>query len=442
MKFAPVVAFGISLACAHVAAANPLTMFGSGARASSMGGAHTAGARDSSANFYNPALLATLPSLELDLSYRVARPDLRLNDNDVGVDAARGTEISVAVPGDVAGVRLGVGVSVYLPDQHLMRIRSLSQTQPRFALYDNRPQRLFLAVNFGFAITDALSIGGGLGYLTATSGGVTLTGRVGFPDANDSNLVLDMDVDITTRAYPIAGVAYQLKPWLRLGAAYRGEVQPVTDLSIDIEGDIGAAMRDPIVADAAVNLRSISLSHFQPAEISLGLEAWLRESLVVVADLSLHRWSGFENPAAQLESALELGQFNEFLTPPLPASLAAANYHDILIPRIGVEWRTLHRRHTTLHSRAGYSYEPSPAPEQIGVTNFVDNDKHTASLGLGLSLRDWTSIFLEPLSLDLSFAATKLARRDHQKLSPVDPVGDYHSEGTVWQVGITSRLRF
>tara|TARA_R110002096_G_scaffold16898_14_gene58183 strand:+ start:21133 stop:22461 length:1329 start_codon:yes stop_codon:yes gene_type:complete len=442
MRCKSLVALALAMASASPAVANPLTMFGAGARAASMGGAHTAGARDSSANFYNPALLATLPTLEIDLSYRIANPKLRLNDKDLGVDVARGSQISVAVPGEVAGIKLGAGVSVYLPDQQLMRIRSLSQSQPRFALYDNRPQRLFLSVNFGFAINEKLSVGGGLGYLTATSGGVTLTGRVGFPNANDSDLVLDMDVDITTRAYPVAGIGYQATPWLRLGAAYRGGVQPITDLSIDIEGDIGAAMRDPIVADAAVNLRSISLSHFQPAEFSLGAEAWLRETFVVVADLSLHRWSGFANPAAQLESALELGQFNEFLTPPEPSSLAPANYHDILIPRVGVEWRALHRRHTTLHTRAGYSYEPSPAPEQIGITNFVDNDKHTASLGLGLSLRDWTKIFLEPLSLDLSFAATQLARRNHQKLSPVDPVGDYHSDGTVWQLGVTSRLRF
>ncbi len=430
------------LVTASEASANPLTMFGSGARGASMGGALTAGARDGSANFYNPALLATIPNLEIDLSYRAARPDLRLNGEDVGVDVARGTQISVAVPGEIAGHRIGAGVSAYVPDQQLMRIRSLSQTQPRFALYDNRAQRLYINVNLSVAIGDKLSIGGGLSYLAATSGGVTLEGRVGFPDANDSELVLDMDVDITTNPYPVGGIAYQLKPWLRIGAAFRGEVQPVTDLRIDIVGDIGSAGREPIVSNAAVNLRSISLSHFQPAEFSLGAEAWLRTGLVVVADLSLHRWSRFANPAARLESALELGQFNEFVTPPAAASLAPVNYHDILIPRIGLEWLALDRRHVALHSRAGYSFEPSPAPEQIGLTNFVDNDKHTISAGLGLSLQDWTDVFLEPLSFDLSLAATSLVRRDHQKLSPVDPVGDYHSDGTVWQLAATSRFRF
>ncbi|MCP4443829.1 MAG: hypothetical protein GY811_00605 [Myxococcales bacterium] len=433
-----------SLLLAHrgQASANPLSMFGAGARGAAMGGAHTAGARDGSANFYNPALLATLSTLEIDMSYRLARFDLRLNGKDLGVDVARGTHFSVVVPGRIAGTVVATGVSAYVPDQQLMRIRSLSERQPRFALYDNRAQRLYINVNFGVALGEKFSVGGGLAYLAATSGGVTLEGRVGFPDANDSELVLDMDVDITSNAYPVGGIAYQIRPWLRLAAAFRGEVQPITDLGIDILGDIGAEGREPIVSDAAVNLRSVSLSHFQPAEFSVGAEAWLGESLVVVADLGYVRWSRFANPASNLESALELGQFNEFLTPPAAASLAEVNYHDVLIPRIGAEWRASDGPHVTVHTRAGYSYEPSPAPEQIGLTNFVDNDKHTLSAGLGLSLEDWSGVFLEPLSVDLSLAATTLAGRDHRKLSPVDPVGDYHSDGTVWQAIVTSRLRF
>ncbi len=163
---------------------------------------------------------------------------------------------------------------------------------------------------------------------------------------------------------------------------------------------------------------------------------------MVAADLSLVRWSGFENPASKLESALELGQFNEFLTPPEPASLAPANYHDILIPRIGLEWRALRARSLDLHTRAGYAYEPSPAPEQIGLTNFVDNNKHTGSLGLGATFANWSQFFLEPLSLDLAKVTTRLSARDHRKLSPVDPVGDYTSRGYIWQLALTSRIRF
>ncbi len=436
------IALGALLALSASVDANPYDMFGAGDRATSMGGAQTAAANDSSANYYNPALLARLPTLELDIGYRVARPDLNLNDRSLDVDTARGVRVALGMPGRVGIVPLGVGVSIYLPDQQLTRNRSLSQTQPRFALYDNRAQRLFLSVNFGFAIGDKLSIGGGLGYVTSTEGRVELDGRVGFPDADDSDLLLAMDVDVRTLAYPVAGVAYQLRPWLRIAASFRGGAQPVTDLAVDITGDIGAANLEPIVADAEVKLRSVALAHYQPDELSIGIDANLTRTIRIAADLAYHRWSTFQNPAAKLSTDLQLGQFDEFIDTPPDIVLAPANYHDILIPRIGLEYELRQSETLLVHGRAGYSYEPSPAPEQVGVTNFVDNDKHTTALGLGLTFRPWPTVLLQPLSLDASFALTSLRSRKHKKISPVDPVGDYTSDGSIWQFGMTTKVRF
>lgn len=425
----------------RAANASPLDMFGSGARGMAMGGAQTAATNDSSANYYNPALLAAVSGLEIDLGYHLALPVLRIDGRDLGVDSSHGGRIALAMPGRLGPARLGVGISLSLPDQHLMRVRTLNQQQPRFSLYDNRAQRLYLSVNAGFAIGEKFSIGGGLGYVTGTSGDLTLAGRVGFPDADDSDLRLDMDVDITSIAYINVGMAYELRPWLRVGFSYRGGVQPNTDLSIHIEGDIGADNRDPIVADAVVFIRSASLSHFQPAQFNLGFDARLSHTLTLAGDLSYHRWSQYENPAADLTTELELGEFNDFVDPPSPIVLAPTNFHDILIPRLGIEWLARKRSSSLLHLRAGYYYEPSPAPEQIGVTNFVDNDKHTATMGAGLTLPRWGAL-LRPLSFDAAFAVTSMEQRGHRKLSPVDPVGDYRSDGTVWQVRTTARFRF
>lgn len=437
------------LLCASIGVghANPLDMFGSGARGASMGGAQTAASNDASANYYNPALLATLEGTEIDIEYRYALPRLRLNGKDLGVDEARGTRLALAMTGSLAGLKVASGVSAYLPDQSLSRIRSLSEQQPRFVLYDNRPQRIFLGVNFAVQLSEKLSVGGGLGYLTTTQGDLALRGRVGFPDASDSDLRLAIDVDVATLAYPVAGIAYQLRPWLRVAASYRGGVQPTTDLAVNIEGDIGAEGLEPIVADAKVALRSISLSHFQPSEFNAGVDALLSERLRVAADVSYIRWSQFANPAARLDSEFNLGQFTELIEPPEDAVLALTRFHDVVIPRLGVEW-LVHRRGSPsepgreVHLRGGYSYEPSPAPEQIDRTNFIDNDKHTGSLGLGLTLHELSSILVRPISFDGSFAFTSLAERKHRKLSPVDRIGDLRSSGSVWQAILSSRMRF
>ncbi|MBL4633238.1 MAG: outer membrane protein transport protein, partial [Kofleriaceae bacterium] len=88
MKKASLCAIVLLCGTSVVASANPLDMFGSGARGASMAGAQTAATNDASANFYNPALLATIDGTEIDIEYRYAVPRLRLNGKDLGVDVA------------------------------------------------------------------------------------------------------------------------------------------------------------------------------------------------------------------------------------------------------------------------------------------------------------------------------------------------------------------
>lgn len=429
-------------ALAPPAAANPIDAFGLGARGAAMGGAQTAAVDDSSASYYNPAALARLDDLHIDFGYRAALPLLEINGLDLGVDSSRGLTVGIATPGEIAGMRVALGSAIFLPDQNVSRIRSLPRSQPRFALYDNRPQRLFFAANLAVAITDRLSIGGGISYMSNTEGAVTLEGRLGFPNAADSDLDLDIDVDLVTIRYPQAGVSYQVNEWLGIGASYRGEFKLVSDLKIRVEGDIGAANADPLVSDGFLDLRSVIEDLFQPAQLTAGARIDAGRGWLIAADVGYHRWSRFTNPSASIELELELGEFNDLVDlaeqPPLPDP----HYHDILVPRLGIEGPLLQTADSTLLVRAGYSWEPSPAPEQIGETNFVDNDKHTMSLGFGYTASRLGEIFLKPISIDVYAAMTWLPDRAHQKLSPVDPVGDYRAGGVIPQLGVSSRWRF
>ena len=63
--------------------ANPLDIFGFGARAQGLGGAYTAQANDFSANYYNPAGLAAKEGLRLELGYAYHQPMMSINDADV-----------------------------------------------------------------------------------------------------------------------------------------------------------------------------------------------------------------------------------------------------------------------------------------------------------------------------------------------------------------------
>ena len=429
------------LCLAGSAAANPVDAFGFGGRAPALGGAQTAAANDGSANYYNPALLATYDDIRIDLGYQIALPSLELGGLDNDVNTSRGLTVALSAPGRLGPLRIAASVALFLPDHQVLRARALAADQPRFALFDNRPQRLFLGANLAVQLGPRLAIGGGIAYMAKTVAAVNLTGRLGFPDASDSDLALAIDADVKEIRYPQAGVLWHATPWLDLGLAYRGGYTLVLDNTVRVLADIGAAGM-PIVADASLQLHAVAQDLFQPQQLSAGLAARLTGRLELAFDLAYHRWSTFENPATRIQLAIDAGQFNDLLHIPRDKVPPAPHYHDIAIPRLGLEYRALSTPRHALDLRAGYVYEPSPVPDQVGETNFVDCDKHTASAGVGFTVRHPSAILPRPLRLDAFAAVTWLVPRDTHKLSPVNPVGDYRASGHILELGLSSTWRF
>ncbi len=429
------------LVAAGSARANPVDAFGFGARAPAMGGAATASVDGAAANYYNPAALATEDEIRIDLGYQAARPSLSINGGAQDVDTARGLVAGLVMPGDLGGLHVAFGVAVHLPDERLVRVRTLPPDQPRWMYYDNRPQRLFLASCLAVRVLDNLWLGGGIAYMSRTQGKIQLDGRVGYPNSDDSQLDLDIDVSLLAVRYPTAGILWRPEPWLEVGATYRGDFVLELNQGFALRGDLGPPGL-AIVKDAELTLQSVALDMFQPLQLAFGFAARLTPRLLVTADVTFQRWSTFENPAQHSEIQYDFKNFNDLVHIPPEAEPKPTYFHDTIVPRLGLEWTALGGARTALRVRAGYAWEPSPAPEQRGETNFVDNDKHTFSAGVGLTLPGLGAVVPRPFDIDLFVAASVLPERLHRKLSPVDPVGDYASQGSVLSGGLASRWRF
>jgi len=418
---------GLLLLLALPAAANPLDAFGFGARSVGMGSAATAVATDFAANYYNPAGLAAGGDLSLTLGYALARPTLELNGADNEVDDSRGFQGGVVLAGELLSRGVGFSIGLHLPDERVSRIRALPERQPRWVLYDNRPQRVVISSSGGVEVIEGLYVGAGLTYLANTSGVLEIRGDVDLLDEARTTLKSGVDVDLAAVRYWTVGARYELDDEWRFGLTWREDFSLRLDLDVDVRGRILGPGGAVIVEDASFVFNSANDTLYSPEQVFAGV-AWSSAGWLVAFDLGWVRWSAFPAPTATVALELDLGALD--LPIPLPAPPAEPAFHDIVVPRVGVEYAAC----DWFLARAGYFFEPTPAPEQPGVTNYVDADKHALSLGVGLRVADPSGVFPRPVEIDVAGQLVHVVERAYTKDDPADPVGDFVAGGRVLTV--------
>ena len=427
------------------ARSNPLDAYGFGARGIGLAGAYTALVDDFSANYYNPAGLAVSGKLRLEFGYAFHQPELRLNGANQRVDASRGFQGGLVLGGELFDRRIAASVAMHLPDQVVSRIRSLPQQQPRWVLFDNRPQRVVVTTSVAFELVKDFFIGAGITFLANTTGTVTITGDVGLADAANTKLLSAVDVDLTSIRYPSFGLQYHRDGW-SFGLAWREEFNLRLDIDVVVKGRIlnDLANFDPadpavLIEDGTLTLVSGNNNLFSPRQLAMGV-AYTWDCWTVAVDLSWVQWSRFPPPTATVDISLELDPL-PFQIPPLDAPIAP-RFRDIWIPRFAVEYRAVDAPDMGLTLRGGYAYEPSPAPEQTGLTNYVDTDKHTFSFGLSWRLSMLEPTLKEPLFLEVGGQLAHHAARVMTKVAANDPVGSYRADGLTFGVATTLKVLF
>ncbi len=426
------------------AAANPLDSFGWGARAPALGSAYAAIADDSAAGYYNPAGLARGSDLRIDVGYQAARPLIDVSGQRQNVKDARGLAAGIVLPGQILGVRFAFGATLFLPDQYVTRVHVLSYDAPRLQMYDNRTQRFFLAANLAVRIYRGLYIGGGLAFLSRSAGTVQLRGQIALSDPESSTLQSAVAVDLLAIRYPQFGILWEATSRLTLGLVYRHTFRLDLSQGFDINADIGDPGQTPVVKGAKLSEISNSVDLFQPWQLVAAAAARFGRVLISF-DLTFARWSEQPPPASNFRLDVDVGALSDLVKIPPSRAYPDPGFHDLLIPAVGVEWRAINsaaRDRLALDVRAGYRYEASPVPEQLGESSFGDADKHIVSGGLGLELRKLGRVLLQPIAIDGFAAVTVLPERTFRKLDPRSAVGDFTVQGLVVQAGGQVRWRF
>lgn len=438
------------------ASAHAPDTYGFGSRGAAMGSALAADAADFSAGYYNPAGLVAAPGLSLSLGYAYAANDLRMNDLPGNVRDVHGLAGGVVAPGTLAGVPFAFGLSTFIPDEGLSRIKALRQETPRWELYDDRLSILFLSANLAVRPLPWLELGGGLSFLASTRGGFEVTGRADVLSPYESKLRHEVDADLTTIRYPQFGARVRAWDLGFVGLAYRGEAQLPLSIDADLDGIVDFA---GVEVPLSYELESRTIDGFLPQQVVLGLSFQKVPGLKVNLDLTWVNWSAYESPVAKTRAHLEAepppGAGLDLPEDPRPTVPIPLELGDRLVPRLGVEYvwaaagpmrevrgEPKPRRALEVPLRAGYVFERSPVPPQTGATNYVDADRHTLSLGAGLWWNHPGALLPGALRLDVHGQLSILPERVTEKANPADFIGDYTARGTMLSAGGTLTAAF
>jgi long-chain fatty acid transport protein len=391
---------GVAAACAaaHAHASTP-DVFGLGSRSTALAGAVTAQADDFSACYYNPAGLA-LAGDEYELSIGISAYDSSLSIQGQGVSITDpiGIDVGLRAPlplgGPLAG-RLFFGAALHSLPGQILRVLAHRPGDAFFPYYDNRTQRLVVLPALAARILPQLVVGIGFDFLAGLDGKVEAqTGATRTIEPR-----LDQHVESTVRLH--AGLRWQARPSLALGLAFRqGFAVP---FRIDTSNQIAGQSID-------INIDAQGL--FTPDELWAGAALRLSEALRVSLDVGWLRWSDWRGPYVAVTSQLPIAGTLDVPPPDL-------RYQDIVTVRAGLEWQVAGVTAAQVVLRAGAGYEPSPVPDQPGVTNLVDGDKLILAGGAGVVL---SRLLPLPVRIDAHLMAHRVSDRTYVKR--VFPIGD------------------
>ncbi|HEX9105312.1 MAG TPA: hypothetical protein VF997_24045, partial [Polyangia bacterium] len=271
-----------------------------------------------------------------------------------------------------------------------------------------------VALRFGHAF----AIGAGASVLT-DAGGSGVTFDVGVSSGNKVGQAA-IDLRLPIRAAPVVGITILPRPWLRVAAAYRGELD--LKLSLDILAHVnlpGAISGDTLISLVAFNFYT---PHTVTGAVAVDLGA-----LTLTAQLDWLDWSRFTAALPSLDVTIGLA-----IAPPLVApAFPTVRFDDQYIPRLGAELRRTLGAHLDVATRLGYAFVPSPVRAQTGLTSFADNDRHVVGVGVGFALRDLVRILPKPLHLDAALQVQQLQPRATGKDPHVTASPGFSSSGTI-----------
>ncbi len=419
---------------------------GLGARPMALGSAYTAIADDVLATYYNPAGLAQMEKHCILLGYLYSDPILKERSiAGPSFQASKVMPFRLATPIIAIGLNpdkifkknmsfhTKFGLIFILPDnlKSIYRAWDVDSSSPRWIRFGDYWDRIHVMAGLSIQPDEMPWISGGIGFRFIISArgylpdsyeipGVDMDAEINsLPDVT-AQATGNVNMEIDTNMACTAG--FMLTPFnnLRIGYSFRDSLSLIVHpLEANVSTQLhlnGQPFLFPIPLDLSVTFEC----YYWPREHNIGISYLLAEKILFSLELSWFQWSNF--------SSLSRGDQEQ-------------KWKDISIPRVGIEYYPLE----ALSLRMGYFYEPSPVPDQIMSSNYLDNDRHVFSIGAGYTFKAPFDILHEPITFDFVFQYIHLPIRRTIKQPGYffnDVTRSYETIGEVVSIGGNITIRF
>lgn len=354
------------------------SLFGIGQRSMAMGGTALNQGQYTPFQVYTaPGALGFLRRVEFSFGAQYFDPHIKpfgqmtLNSSgtqgdfkESGVLGGGGSVIGFGLP--LGKTRpLVIGGALYFPFTSLIRVSGTPVDYPFYPLYTDVSRNFFFVVGMGYEIVDGLGFGINIRSTTKSNTQYVLRSDNSI-NYSASAVEAKSESRLSVSLLWDNGRRNPDKPW-SAGFMYRGRSGMENKLSADVSAFV------PVQGELN------SMPSYTPAEWVLMGSGKFAGKFTVSGDVSRVMWSKYVSPYGS-------GNINSYV---IGNRYSTANFKDTWVFRFGMQQESALNGATVkkLYFREGYQFHPSPVPDQTGDTNFVDNDRHMITAGLGASLK-------------------------------------------------------
>ncbi len=415
----------LALGAAGIARASVAEIFGVGGKAVAMGGAFTAVADDFSATWYNPAGLTQPSSIQVGGGLLFYNYDLKVNGTPEPIESRGGAYIGLVAP--LFHGRGAAGVWGFIPTNKLLQNEFTNPGDPQFPTDNNRAQVLDLSPALAFDISPKFTIGLGFRLLNNQDSTINLFLPLTFNGGQQGGTgdivpvgAGELRVEATNYIAPNFGILWRPYENLRVGASYRYFIRQEVDIANRADFITSSSVTNNFIStllsqDVFVNGDFRGTQFYSPQAVTVGVAYEPNDHLTLSAQMDWENWSQIHDDRL---SGMEFQDIDFRLGGPEPLAVTFQRFintksHDIVIPRIGMEWRPKTKKGplgpVDFQLRGGYAYRPSPFDnDQFGAltiatvidgdeavarfvssgTNLVDAPRHIVSAGVGMTIDD------------------------------------------------------